>query len=67
MTTTSFSGRRRLLTIYEAAEFMTVSTKTIRRWIEAGELRAHKLGRQWRIAPDDMEHFLVSRATGQRG
>ena len=49
---------RPLLTIRDVAERCTVSDKTIRRQIEAKELRAIKLGGQWRIAPSDLESFL---------
>jgi excisionase family DNA binding protein len=34
------------------------SEKTIRRWIEAGRLRAHRIGHQWRIAEADLQDFL---------
>lgn len=47
-----------LLTISEVAGIFRVSTKTIRRWIDSDELPAHRLGRQWRIAPKDLHHFL---------
>ena len=48
MSKTTAPSRRRepLLTIDEAAEVFHVSTKTVRRWIAAGELRAHQL---WRL------------------
>jgi excisionase family DNA binding protein len=43
------------------AEQLSVSTKTIRRWIDRGELRAHRLGRQIRISEDDLFAFLAGR------
>ena len=52
-----------LLTIREAADLCSVSDKTIRRRINAQELRAIKLGGQWRIAPSDLDAFLRSRRT----
>ena len=61
------SGRAaRLLSIKEAAEFFAVSEKTVRRWIAAGQLVAHKLGRQWRIPPDEIERFLATRSSWKR-
>ena len=51
----------RLLTIPQVAELLQVCPKTIRRWIERGELVAHRLGRQWRIAQNDLETFLKIR------
>lgn len=35
----------------------------MRRWVKNGELRAIDIGRQWRIAPDDLDHFLCRHAT----
>lgn len=46
-------------TIKDVAIVFRVSEKTIRRWIENGELRAHRLGRQWRIADDDLRAFCA--------
>jgi excisionase family DNA binding protein len=61
------SGREaRLLSIGEVAEYCAVSDKTVRRWIDRKQLRAHQLGRQWRIAPEDLESFLLTRASWQR-
>ena len=56
----------RLLSIQDAAEFLRVSTKTVGRWINAGELKAHRLCRQWRIAPEDLDQFLATRGNWQR-
>ncbi|MBW0158423.1 helix-turn-helix domain-containing protein [Sedimentimonas flavescens] len=50
-----------LLTIPEAAELLRVSIKSIRRWIESGELSAAKLGNQWRIRPQDLDRFVRDR------
>ena len=50
-----------LLTIDDVAELFQVSTKTVRRWILAGDLPAAKLGNQWRIANSDAKHFFVER------
>ena len=55
-----------MLSKRQAAEFFGVSEKTVGRWIAGRELRAHLLGRQWRIAPDEVERFLATRAIWQR-
>jgi excisionase family DNA binding protein len=61
------SGRvARLLSIKETAEFFSVSEKTVRRWIDTGQLAAHRLGRQWRITPDEIERFLATRSSWRR-
>lgn len=50
-----------LLDIPAAAQICCVSEKTIRRWIDAAELPAAKLGNQWRIRPHDLEDFIRAR------
>ena len=47
-----------LLTISQTAVHLQVSTKTIRRWIDSGELIAHRFGRQWRISEPDLQAFI---------
>ena len=47
-----------MLSIRAVADHLDVSTKTIRRWIDRGELLAFKVGSQWRIHPEDLERFL---------
>jgi excisionase family DNA binding protein len=60
------SPRSRMRSIREIAEFFGVSEKTVRRWIETGQLGAHRLGGQWRIAPEEVERFLATRSIWQR-
>lgn len=43
-----------LLTIKDVAEQLKLSTKTVRRMIDAGTLPSHRLGRLIRIAPQDL-------------
>jgi len=50
-----------LLTIPQTAEHLQVSSKTIRRWIEVGDLIAHRFGRQWRISEPDLQAFIRTR------
>jgi excisionase family DNA binding protein len=45
----------------EVAQRLQVSGKTVRRWIGRRELRAHRLGRQLRVAEDDLAAFLGQR------
>ena len=47
-----------LLTIEQTAKVLQVSTKTIRRWIDTGDLIAHRFGRQWRISAADLQSFI---------
>ena len=60
----SVTAPARLLTIREVADYLQVDEKTIRRWIEARDLSAFKLGRQWRVAEKDLRRFLNERWTG---
>ncbi len=50
-----------LLTIQQTAEALQVSTKSVRRWIEVGDLIAHRLGRQWRVSEPDLQNFIRAR------
>ncbi len=54
----------RLLTIKEVAEYLRLDPKTVRRRIKDGELAAHKVGRQWRIAESDLKKYLRDRWRG---
>lgn len=49
------------LTAEEVANQCQVSTLTIRRWINAGDLRATKLGKSWWVKPEDLDAFYESR------
>lgn len=50
-----------LYTVAEVANLLKVSIKTVRRWIDADELVAHRLGRQLRITESDLSAFLRQR------
>jgi excisionase family DNA binding protein len=51
----------RLYSIKEAAPLIGVCSKTIRRWINRGELHVHRLGRQIRISEEDLIAYLANR------
>ena len=53
-----------LLTIADVAERLRVNAKTVRRWIATGELPAYKVGRQWRVAEEDLSAFLAKHRCG---
>jgi excisionase family DNA binding protein len=48
----------RLLTVHEVAEIMRVSNMTVYRLIRAGELRAARVGRGYRIRESEVNAFL---------
>lgn len=50
-----------LHTVQQVAETLQVSDKQVRRWIASGDLVAHRLGRQLRIADADLRAFVAQR------
>lgn len=48
----------RFLTVQEVAELMRVSTMTVYRLIKAGDLRAARVGRSYRLREDEVETYL---------
>ena len=51
----------RLFTIRDIAELAGVSVMTVRRWIDAGDLKIHRLGRLVRISQADLAVFLAGK------
>jgi excisionase family DNA binding protein len=51
----------RFYTIPEVARILRVSDQSVRRWIKAGELRATKPGKEYRIGHTNLEEFLRAR------
>ncbi|MCR9070291.1 MAG: helix-turn-helix domain-containing protein [Alphaproteobacteria bacterium] len=49
---------RPLLTVHDAAKMLQVQEATVRSWIRDKRIRAIKLGKEWRIAQEDLEAFL---------
>jgi excisionase family DNA binding protein len=50
----------RYFTISDVADSLTVSTRTVRRWIDRRLLIAHRIGGTIRIAEADLKAFLNS-------
>ena len=50
-------------TTQEIAELLKVSETTVRTWIHDGDLRAVRLGREFRVAVKDLEAFVNAHAT----
>lgn len=56
---------RRLVSIGDAAEALAVSTRTVRRYIAAGQLEAVRLGRKTlRIKAESVDRFIDARPVG---
>jgi excisionase family DNA binding protein len=58
------AGRVEFFTIGEVAEMLGVATRTVRRWISAGELVVHRFGAAVRIAEPDLRAFLALHRQG---
>lgn len=51
------------MTTQEIAKLLKVKERTVRSWIHNQELRAIKLGREFRVAVEDLEAFVDEHAT----
>ena len=49
----------KFFTISEVAERLGVATRTVRRWINSGDLVAHHFGTAVRIAESDLKAFIA--------
>ena len=56
-----FARDQQTLSVKQVGDFLGRDPKTIRRWIKAGQLRAIKTGRDWRILRDDLRRYLRER------
>jgi len=52
-----------LLKPEDIAQWMNVSRRTVKRWVQRGQLRAYKIGNVTRIRPDDFVRFLQNHDT----
>ena len=64
-TPTRTADLERLLTVEEVAALENVSTKTVRRRIAAGDLRAIRYGRSLRIRPQDLRAYRLQKLLGE--
>ncbi|WP_422117836.1 helix-turn-helix domain-containing protein [Brachybacterium sp. UNK5269] len=49
-----------MLNLAQVADLLATSKPTVRRLIDTQSLRAVKLGRQWRVARDDLRTYLLT-------
>lgn len=62
----SQSQEEPMLNVKQVARRMNVDEATVRRWIQAGILRAINIGRlrpEYRIRPSDLDDFISKRET----
>lgn len=51
-----------LLTPTQVAENIGIHERTVTRWLREGYLRGFKLGKEWRVASQDLEAFIQRHA-----
>ncbi len=56
-----------LLTLEQVAEVLQVSTKTVLRLIDRGELTGVKVGKAWRFTREDLQLYIDFQRSGGRG
>jgi len=59
------AGEREFYTAQELAESLRVNIMTIYRYIKAGKLKAHKIGKEFRIDQKEFERFLYATKTNK--
>ncbi len=46
----------------DVAHSLQVNERTVTQWLRKGYLRGFKIGKEWRISPDDLQAFLEASA-----
>jgi excisionase family DNA binding protein len=47
-----------LLNLKDAAEFLRLHPRTVREYVQRGELRGRLIGRRWRFRQEDLDAFF---------
>lgn len=47
-----------LMTVDEVAEYLKMNPQVIRRWLREKKLPGYKVGREWRIAKEDVDNLI---------
>lgn len=55
-----------LLTVKEVAEYLRMGLLTTYKLINEGKLPAFKVGRQWRVKKDDLQHYIETQKLAPR-
>ncbi len=53
---------KKLLTPTDVAKRLQVNERTVTMWLRKGHLRGFKIGKEWRVSPDDLQAFLEAAA-----
>lgn len=57
----------KLYSVKEVADILDMNPETIKRYIHREELKAYKVGREWRIKVSDLEEFVFSESNIIKG
>ena len=58
--------QERMFTVQEVAQQLRVSERTVRNWVERGELRVFRIGKRgYRIPESDLLIFIEKRKQGE--
>ena len=57
----SLTANERAISPRQIAQTLDVSKRTVCHIIQTGKLRAHRVGRQWRVFEGDLEDYLAKR------
>ncbi len=60
MNRTTAPSEDNLLTTEDVLSYLRVNARTVYRLIRDGELRAVRVGRQWRVRRQDLERFVAA-------
>ncbi|OGT38288.1 MAG: excisionase [Gammaproteobacteria bacterium RIFCSPHIGHO2_12_FULL_38_14] len=48
------------LSVEEIADHLKISKETVYRWLEKGKIPAHRVGKQWRFKPSEVDEWVRS-------
>ena len=57
----------KLYSVKEVADILDMNPETIKRYIHKKELKAYKIGREWRIKESDLKEFLFKESNIRKG
>lgn len=48
------------LSVEQIAAHLGISKETVYRWLEKGKIPAHRVGKQWRFKPSEVDEWVKS-------
>ena len=56
----------RWLSVVEIAQYLGISKETVYRWLDAGRIPAHKIGKQWKFKVSEVDKWVMSGQAEER-